>query len=531
MRKVLLPFLTLLASASLYAQPSFPHWDRNLGGFEQDVPASMVQMSDSGYAVLLYSRSDAGFLKSEPNRDPSLATGDFWLIRFDRSGNKIWDKTIGGPGDDVPSTLLDLGNGFLLAGSSSSGAGAQKTDTLRGVSDFWVVRLDKLGNLIWDQTIGGPLLDELTCSIKSTQGSLVLGGYTLSGPGGDKSSQAKGGFDFWYVKLDSLGNLLNEETIGSIGSENCSAVAGDPNGDIYLCGYSDSPPVLDKTQPSRGGYDFWVVKVDTLGRKIWDRTIGGSADDYCFAASSYRVAGNGILIGGDSSSPPGFEKTGNCRGFNDYWLVKLSPSGVVGWDMTYGHNDFDELNRIAMDENGHYLLSGESYSVAGNEKSENNLGVEQLWVLLVDSAGQKLWDKTFFTTGHDEYAQAIPVFDGCMVGLNMTLAGVGGYRTWPDYGQGDAWLVKLCNAPLGISDHEGLQTEAAYPVPAGNVLNFRFPEGMEGSMVLVDQVGRVCKKWDSLQERIVLDELQSGWYQIRVSYRNGSSSVIPFIHH
>lgn len=526
----LLFMIPVLCSGFVSAQPQQLHWDKNLGGIQSDVPASFFQMPDSGFVLLLYSRSDSGFLKSEPNRDSTLATGDFWLIHLDPSGNKLWDKTIGGLGDDVPSVLVVLPDGFLLAGTSSSGIGAQKTDTLRGVSDFWVVRLDKTGNIMWDKTIGGPLLDVLTSAVSSYQNSFILGGYTLSGPGGDKTSPAKGGFDFWYVKLDSTGNFVNEETFGSIGSENCFSLTADPNGDVYLCGYSDSPNVLDKSQPSRGGYDYWVVKADTLGRKIWDRTIGGSADEYCFTSCPYGLPGNGLLIGGDSFSPVGFEKTSGSRGANDYWLVHLSTNGVVVWDETYGNNDFDEMNRIQPADNGRYLLSGESYSVAGNEKSENNLGVEQIWVLLVDSAGQKLWDKTFFTNGHDEYCQAIPVFGDCVVGLNLTVADTGGYRSWMNYGLGDVWMAKLCNAPLGVKEPALTNRVEAYPVPAGAQLYLRFTGPVEGSMLLMDQTGRILRSWSTIQQEVDLSALTSGWYQILIRFDDGSFDVIPFLH-
>jgi hypothetical protein len=135
-----------------FAQPLIKSWDKNIAGYSSDVPVSFQQLADSSFVLLANSRSGIGFDKSQPNRDSTGSTGDFWLLRLDKSGNIIWEKTYGGPGNDVPASLVVLPNGFIMAGTSSSGVGGEKTDSLRGVFDYWVIAVDTNGVVQWDKT-------------------------------------------------------------------------------------------------------------------------------------------------------------------------------------------------------------------------------------------------------------------------------------------------------------------------------------------------------------------------------------------
>ncbi|MBK7966021.1 MAG: hypothetical protein IPK10_12565 [Bacteroidetes bacterium] len=114
-------FLFSFFGTHLHAQTLFPFSNKNLGGTQSDVPTGFEQLPDSGYIILASSSSNMGFDKSQNNRDPSGLSSDFWLIRLDKNGNKLWDKTIGGSSSDRPAALLVLADGYVLSGTSSSG--------------------------------------------------------------------------------------------------------------------------------------------------------------------------------------------------------------------------------------------------------------------------------------------------------------------------------------------------------------------------------------------------------------------------
>ncbi|MBK7682751.1 MAG: T9SS type A sorting domain-containing protein [Bacteroidetes bacterium] len=436
----------------IQAQTLYPFSNKNLGGTQSDVPIGFEQLPDSGYIILASSSSNMGFDKSQNNRDPSGMSSDFWLIRLDKNGNKLWDKTIGGSSSDRPAALLVLADGYVLSGTSSSGISGEKTDSVRGGDDFWIVKTDLLGNVMWDRTVGGLSNDELTCMAYTTDHHLVLGGWTLSPIGADKISAPFGDFDFWWVKLDTLGNFILEKTLGGLLGDNCFGMTPTTDNGVIMAGYSNSPVSFTKTQPSQGLYDYWVLKVDSVGRKIWDKTIGGQGDDYAFSVCSMPGLNNGYVVGGFSFSGISGNKSEANRGQDDFWAIRITTLGNVVWDKTFGGDLEDELSRVMISRQNEILLSGTSYSNLSGDKTEMNLGAEQTWMVLCDTSGNKILDKTFFTTGHDEYGQVISDFQGCYTSINYTISDTGGYRTFNNNGGGDIWISKVCPFSVGVEE-------------------------------------------------------------------------------
>ena len=512
------PVLFIFFCQTLIAQPQAKIWDKNFGGLQVEIPAWIEQLPDSGYLILSGSTSGSGYDKTDPNRGLTGSGNDYWLIRLDKDGNKVWDKTYGGSGNDAPASFVILPDGYVLAGTSSSNPGSEKSDTLRGVTDFWVIKVDTGGNKIWDKTIGGPLMDQLNGIVLTTDNYLMLAGWTLSGSGGDKVSPSLGDFDYWLVKLDTAGNFIFEKTIGGLLGDNCYALTATTDGGAILTGYSNSPISFNKTQSPRGGFDFWAVRVDSLGRKVWDKTYGGSGDDYSFCISKFLGVSGGYLLGGDSFSGVGNEKTEPSRGADDYWMIRINESGALLWDHTYGGSDYDELNRITVDRYGEILLSGESYSSAGPDKSENNLGAEQIWMIKTDSSGNRNWDKVFFSNGHDEYTQAIQTIDDCYTGLTFTLADTGGYRSFNNIGGGDLWLTKLCFSGTGLDDLVNSRRLTIAPNPANDFIRLTGWESFPVLLSVYNGSGACIlnKTVDASEIYINTSKLEAGLYLVVV---------------
>ncbi|MBK9320463.1 MAG: T9SS type A sorting domain-containing protein [Bacteroidetes bacterium] len=104
--------------------------------------------------------------------------------------------------------------------------------------------------------------------------------------------------------------------------------------------------------------------------------------------------------------------------------------------------------------------------------------------------GQLLFDKTFFTTGHDEYTQAIPTADHCFMGITYTAADTGGYRSHNNLGGGDIWLCKLCYAPVGLAPQMVEDGLLLYPNPAGEDVVVHLTDGNLLSLQIADINGR-----------------------------------------
>lgn len=493
-------------------------WDQTIGENRSESPAACIERSDGSLVLLTSSASDTGIWKSCFNRDPSQQSVDFWLVCIDSYGNKRWDRCYGSSSGDRARSMIALADGgFLLGGESDGGIGLDKSDSCRGFNDYWIIRVDSVGNKIWDKTVGGPGTDLLTSMVLMDDGSYWIAGTSLSDSGADKSKANLGLFDCWLVHLDSSGTLLHENSIGSSGSDHPQKILSVSNGGLLLAAHSDGPANFDKSEPSKGLYDYWLLKLDSIGRPVWDRVYGGSATDWLLDAC--RGPSKGFILGGSSFSPQGLDKSQASRGFDDYWLVCVDSAGNKRWDATYGGINFDELNSLQQIREDRYLLGGESYSPIGFEKTEDNLGTEQIWMLEIDSSGAVIFDKTFFTWGHDELGRAMKLRDDCYLGFISSSTDTGGYKSQFSRGLTDVWMAKLCPGTTATEqepDHSA--SLRVFPNPFHDYLNLEATEPGEF---------RIYNQWSQLIHRGRIEK--AGKYEIHLENQASGLLMLEWI--
>ncbi|MBD0260875.1 MAG: T9SS type A sorting domain-containing protein, partial [Cytophagales bacterium] len=165
--------------------------------------------------------------------------------------------------DEPRAVIATQDNGYLVGGWSWSGMDGNKTQDSRGAADYWVVKIDGSGNKQWDKRFGGNDTDQLYSLAQNSDGSYLLAGSSRTGADGDKLAPNRGAYDYWMLKADSNGNKLWDRNFGGNSNDYLQAVAAQPDG-YLLAGYTASGPGGDKSQFNRGDYDFWVVKT-TLG--------------------------------------------------------------------------------------------------------------------------------------------------------------------------------------------------------------------------------------------------------------------------
>lgn len=453
----------ILINQVVYGQSLVRKFDITAGGSGSEYPKKLIRTSNKQFVFIAPSSSDTSQFKSENNRDTSLSTYDYWVVCFDSSGAIVWEHTFGGTGNDYPTTVVELnGGGFLVGGYSDSPVSGDKSEACRGGIDFWLIRLTATGQLIWEKTWGGNSFDQLSDISVSASGQIFAVGTTLSGVSGDKTSAAYGSFDFVMAVFNLNGQFLFDKTYGSTLNDNCYGIAYNGSGGLLLSGLSDSPAGFSKTQNARGLNDFWMVKIDSTGKKLWDMTQGGTAEDYGYAC---RYKDGYYYVGGDSYSPAGLDKTAANKGACDYWIIKVKDAGIKMWDKTFGGSDVDELRQIDFTSNGKLLLGGSSYSLVNNDKTESNLGVEQIWLVIADTGGNKLFDKTFFSPGHDEDGLVVEMNPGTYIGAVNSSCSTGGYKTQDSLGMGDVWICGLSPVVSGVEDMSLENRVRVYPNP------------------------------------------------------------------
>jgi PKD repeat protein len=443
MKTIYLAILFIGVKICLAQNPLAKQWDKRFGGNNSEFFTSMQVTSDGQYILGGFSKSGIGGNKTQP----SWGEYDYWIIKVGASGFYQWDKRFGGNSYDYLNSFQETtDNGYILGGYSLSGIGGDKTQHSWGGYDYWIVKTDSLGNFLWDKRFGGSDHDMLYSIQQTSDDGYILGGYSWSGISGDKTQPSWGGYDYWIVKTDSLGNLQWDRRFGGDLSDYLTSIRQTTDGGYILAGYSWSGLSGDKTEASQGQLDYWIVKADSLGNLVWDKRFGGIWDDYL--TSLQQTSDNGFILGGYSNSGIGGDKTQPSWGGYDYWIVKTDSYGNFQWDRRFGGtSDDNEVGSIVQTSDNGYLIAGASFSSISGDKTEDNLGIRQTWVVKTDWNGVIQWDKTLLTDGYDTRSYAIQTNDGCYLMGNCTSAEIGGDKSQGSWGNNspDYWVIKFCD--------------------------------------------------------------------------------------
>jgi len=415
------------------------YWDKIFGGSAVDSLSSMIPTADGGYLLGGYSNSGATGDKSEASRGED----DYWVVKIDSGGGKVWDRRFGGSSyDDLCTVIATPDGGYLLGGSSASGADGDKSEASRGSHDYWVVKIDGTGTKDWDKRFGGSGYDEMSSLIAIPGGGYLLGGSSYSEADGDKSEAARGqSMDYGVVKIDGAGTKVWDRRFGGSSDDHLFALIPTQDGGYLLGGSSYSVADGDKSETSRGQDDYWVVKIDSGGGKIWDRRFGGTSYDDLIAL--IPTPDGGCLLGGYSYSGAGGDRSEASRGQDDYWVVKIDGSGGKVWDKRFGGSSSDDLGALIPTPDGGSLLGGYSDSGAEGDKGEASRGVFDYWVVKIDGGGVRLWDKRFGGLYYDAVHSLIPTPEGGYLLGGLSFSGAGGDKSQASRGGGDYWVIHM----------------------------------------------------------------------------------------
>ena len=440
----------------------FKQWDKSFGGDGHDPYFYVIQpVSDGGY--LLGGTSESGATGNKTSA--GFGGRDFWLVRVDANGTKLWDKTFGGTGSDIISlsgVVPTSDGGYILGGYSSSGATGNKTSASFGLGDYWVLKIDANGAKLWENTFGGNADEALYAIQPTSDGGYLLGGTSESGATGNKTSAGFGGQDYWVVKTDANGNKLWEKTFGGGSTDYLLAIQPTSDGGYLLGGNSNSSASGSKTSVGFGGQDYWVVKIDANGNKLWEQTFGGTSVDNFSVLR--RTSDGGFLLGGSSASGAGGNKTSAGFGDQDYWVVKIDANGNMLWDKSFGGAAYDYLAGIQPTSDGGYILAGGSQSGASGNKASAGYGDgNDIWLIKIDANGTKVWEQVLGGTSAD-YASAIQSANdgGYLVG-SYSQSGASGNKTSASFGGLDWWVVKVFEREANVGTPTVLVNDGFVP--------------------------------------------------------------------
>lgn len=442
---IILSVLFLFQSIPTFSQvdPQIK-WQRTIGGAGADRFKYIEQTADAGFILITQSNSGLSGDKTETQ----LGGEDNWIIKLDSTGAIQWQNTIGGNYDDFPVAIHQLSDGGYIVGCySNSDSSFDKTETALGVwydPDFWIYKLDASGAIVWQNTIGGDGQDGLGTIEQTADKGFILAGYSISDSGYDKSENSYGQAKYWVVKTDSLGGIEWDNTIGGLNTDAGSSIQQTADGNYILGGYSGSDIGRDKTEINIGGGaypDYWILKLNPSGNVIWQNTIGGERDDVL--AITRQTPDGGYILGGHSFSYTSGDKTQDSVGVADYWIVKTNAVGTVSWDRTIGGTGRDKLTFLQVTPDGGYIIAGESASNISGDKPENSKGGHDYWIVKLNTAGSIEWQNTIGGTGEDYEPGIIPTMDGGYLLAGTSASGISGDKSDNSKGGDDIWIIKF----------------------------------------------------------------------------------------
>ncbi|MFN0276150.1 MAG: MopE-related protein [Chitinophagales bacterium] len=351
-------------------------WQKGYGGGIGDELFEIKQTLDGGYIVGGHSYSDDDFDKEESPVGP-FGTSDYWILKLNAVGNIEWQNTIGGTSYEYFESLdITSDGGYILGGWSNSGAGGDKTEGLIGSYDYWIVKLDSMGNIQWDNTIGGLLEENLNSMQETNDGGFILGGSSSSDISGDKTEDSKGGSDYWLLKLNSEGEIQWQKTIGGNNYDELQYVQQTYDNGYFIAGLSLSGISGDKTEGSEGTAGYWVLKLDNDGEIVWQNTIMPG-----YFTTAELTSDKGYILGGYSDAGIFNDKTESNLGGMDYWVIKIDSLGNIVWQNTIGGTADDKLFDLSQTYDGGYILAGYSSSGISVDKAEASEGLDDYWII------------------------------------------------------------------------------------------------------------------------------------------------------
>ena len=390
------------------------YWISVRGGQGNEIGFSVAIDSLDNIIVTGYTDSDGA------------GSNDFLIAKYNSAGALQWESLLGGVGNDFGRGVAidSLDNIIVIGDTASDGAGD---------SDFLIAKYNSSGVLQWDRTLGGTGGDIGYGVAIDSSDNIIVAGHTVSDGAGLK--------DLLIAKYSSSGVLQWDRTLGGTADDEGGGVgvAIDSLDNIIITGYTSSD--------GAGGRDFLIAKYNSSGVLQWDRTLGGTGNDFGRGVAVDSL--DNIIVIGDTGS--------DGAGNSDFLIAKYNSSGVLQWDRTLGGTGVDIGYGVAIDSLDNIIVTG--YTASDGAGGNDSL------IAKYNSSGVLQWDRTLGGTGADiGYAVAIDSLDNIIVTGYTGSDGAGSLdiliAKLPSDGTGTGVYGSLTYQDAVLTDAEAVLTDA-----------------------------------------------------------------------
>ena len=336
--------------------------------------------------------SDNGYIITAWTESYGVGSADVYLIKTDKDGNLLWDETYGGTGwEEGRSVIQTAEGGYAIVGY---------TNSFRGNYDVYLIKINQSGKITWTKTYGG-LKNDLGFSIQQTQdGGFIITGYTLSYGAGHN--------DVYLIKTNSRGDIEWENPYGGLSEDAGHTVFQTHDGGYFIAGMTRSY--------GNGDSDFYLLKTDSNGNIKWQKTYGGNNTDV--ALNAQQTTDGGYIIVGYSLS---------FGGGQDIYLIKTNENGDKQWSKVFGGSNAEQGYTVHQTTDDGYFITGFTRSFG--------VGFNDVYLIKTNPNGDEIWSKTIGRVGDESGITGFQTSDG---GYSIV-----GYTNSFGAGNIDIYLIRL----------------------------------------------------------------------------------------
>lgn len=336
------------------------------------------------------------------NGDISFSHGnsDAWIIKIDSTGNILWEKTYGGTNGEFWRRIFPApGNCYYLLGASGSWDGDISFDPYPGSNDLWIAKIDNMGNLIWEKIIGGGMIDMVETGTLTNDGGVVVFGWTGSEDGDIAVNY--GMYDMWMVKLNSDGEIVWEKSYGTDDFDYGQAIISTSDGGFLIGGASTIGNGGNLTcEPFNYNAEAILVKLDSVGNIQWQQCYGGSEHDGIWGL--LELVDGYVLVGYGSSNDGDLLGSG-WHGEGDIWVIRVDFFGNIIWQQCYGGSGVESAKNILQTDDEGFVIWGSTQSQNGNITNNHSISEYDydIWFFKISNEGELLAQNCFGGEGND----------------------------------------------------------------------------------------------------------------------------------
>jgi hypothetical protein len=273
--------------------------------------------------------TDSSIVAAGYSIKPYSYNSDFWLVKLNKDGEKLWDKNYGADGDEKAKALAGtFDGGYVMAGVNSSNYDYG--------DEAWVVKVDSMGEKLWERTYGGKGIDYANDVIQTSDKGIVVCGMN--------SSKGSNYNSFWVAKIDSAGEDVWDNTYLINKWDEATALVEGLDGYIYVAGFTRTFSIID--------YDVVLIKLDQSGNLIWQKVISWGRWDQ--ASSVCSTFDNGVVVAGNTNSGEVLS--------SDFASSKFDENGNMLWENIFVRKSQEYLNKVIETRDNGLLMAGTTYA-------------------------------------------------------------------------------------------------------------------------------------------------------------------------